>query len=350
MDKEVVKQQRVIYADVLRIISMIAVIILHVATSKMNLVEIAGAEWQIFNFFDSICRWCVPIFVMVSGMFFLENKKKIDIRKLYMKYIKKILIMLLIWNFLYAILPWIYRGNFEVKEFIKDLVLGPMHMWFLYMIIALYMITPFLRKIVENDKLVKYFLILWFVFAVVLRTVIEIFSVDLLKEILYEKMYINFVLGYTGYFVLGYFLKKHEFSKKINILVYVLGIIGFLVTILGTYISSIGQEKTYLEFYQNLTPNVLAMSVAIFILCKNVFSNKELKTKTINLINKLSRYSLGIYLVHVLVISVLTKLNIDVLRFNPFIGVILISAIVFLFSYIISAVLNKIKFINKYVI
>lgn len=343
-----IENERIIYVDILRILSMIAVIVLHVASTKLNEVKITEIEWQVFNFFDSICRWCVPIFVMISGMFLLDEKKEINIKRIYTKYVKKILIILFSWNFLYAVAPYIYREHFEVKEFIYNLILGPMHMWFLYMIIALYMITPFLRKIVQDEKLTKYFLILWFVFAIIFRTIIEIFSIDLLNEVIFNKMYFYFILGYSGYFVLGYFIKEKQFNKKINALIYILGIIGFLITAVGTYICSMESNKTYLSLYGYLTPNVLAMSLAIFVFIKNTFSCKKLKIGNINLINKFSKCSLGVYLVHILVISVLTKLNIDVLKFNPFVGVILISTIVFLLSYVISIILNKIKFVNKY--
>ena len=47
-------------------------------------------EWKVFNFFESIVRWSVPIFVMISGSLFLG--REIPLRKMYSKYIFRMVI------------------------------------------------------------------------------------------------------------------------------------------------------------------------------------------------------------------------------------------------------------------
>ena len=49
-------------------------------------------------------------------------------------------------------------------------------MWFIYMIIGLYMITPFLKRIVADEKLTRYFLILSFIFALLIPEIIRIIN------------------------------------------------------------------------------------------------------------------------------------------------------------------------------
>ena len=50
-----------------------AVMILHVAASKWGETDVDSVEWCAMNFYDSIVRWVVPVFVMISGALFLKN-------------------------------------------------------------------------------------------------------------------------------------------------------------------------------------------------------------------------------------------------------------------------------------
>lgn len=59
--------------DYLRVLATFAVILLHVAASKWNYADVNGLEWQTYNFYDSIVRWAVPFFVMISGSLFLPR-------------------------------------------------------------------------------------------------------------------------------------------------------------------------------------------------------------------------------------------------------------------------------------
>lgn len=64
---------RTVYFDYLRVFAIFAVIILHISASNWHTTDVNGFEWQVFNFFDSITRWCVPIFIMISGSLFLNR-------------------------------------------------------------------------------------------------------------------------------------------------------------------------------------------------------------------------------------------------------------------------------------
>ena len=70
------KKKNILYLDVLRIIATFAVIAIHVVTLYWNDYDVSTYEWGAFNVFDSISRWAVPIFCMISGYLFLNNEKK----------------------------------------------------------------------------------------------------------------------------------------------------------------------------------------------------------------------------------------------------------------------------------
>lgn len=62
---------------------------------------------------------------------------------------------------------------------------------------------------------------------------------------------------------------------------------------------------------------------------------------------KISQYSFGIYLVHIIVIEQLGRLGITASRWNPVIAVPLVVCIVFIISLVISAILNNIPVVKS---
>ena len=94
---------RIIYADLLRIIATFAVIVLHVSASKWYDTPVKDFNWQIYNLYDSLVRWAVPIFVMLSGMFFLNPEKFVSTSNIIKKYIFRILLAIIVWGLFYQV-------------------------------------------------------------------------------------------------------------------------------------------------------------------------------------------------------------------------------------------------------
>lgn len=85
-----VKNKRKIYCDYLRFFAILAVITLHVAAKNWCSTDVQSFEWGIFNLFDSIVRWGVPVFVIISGSLFLS--REIDIKRIYSKYVLRLVV------------------------------------------------------------------------------------------------------------------------------------------------------------------------------------------------------------------------------------------------------------------
>ena len=99
-------------------------------------------------------------------------------------------------------------------------------MWFLFMIVGLYLIIPLLNKIVENPKMAYYFVILAFFFSFLIPQIISVIglkyeSLSELVSTLISKFHVEMVLGYSGYFVLGYLLKRMQIRKKLESIIYI---------------------------------------------------------------------------------------------------------------------------------
>ena len=344
---------RTIYFDYLRVFATLAVMVLHVSSQNWHGADVNGNEWHTFIFFDSIVRWGVPVFIMISGALFLE--RNIPLKKVYSKYIFRLLASFVTWSFLYAL----FEGE-NVRDIIKKTALGHYHMWFILMIVGLYICVPIIKMISKDRNISRYYLFLALIFAFIIPEAITLIN-DFGNETLInggyllskdvDAMRMSMVLGYGGYFVLGYYINKTAFSKKTRKIIYALGALGFMSTILLSAFVSVKTQEGCGRYYNEMTVNVLLESLAVFIWFKNrKYNSARLNT----LVRKLSKYCFGAYLVHALVIEQLQKqFGLDSLSFDtlkPVSGVMCISIIVIFVSFGASAVLNHIPIVKRYMV
>lgn len=347
MEETIKKEKRIEYLDLLRIIAIIGVIVIHVTTREITENNIENLKINLLFLFDGFVRWCVPIFIMISGTLFLS--KEYSFKELYFKKILRIITAFIFWT----IMCVIFLNDKTINQvIIRKLLVGNYHMWFLLMIMGLYILTPILKKIVESESLTKYFLIVWIVISLLLPTIYDVillitensYIVTIINAFKFNLNKLEIALSYSGYFVLGYYLYKKNFSKKSRIEIYILGIIGAILTTILTMIVSKRMGK-YTDLYSKfLSLNVFLQSVAIYVFAKYHFrTNKVFKN--------VAKCCFGIYLVHVIVLEKGESiLGINALLFNPILSVPLITTSVFLKSLLISEILNKIPILKKYIV
>ena len=132
------------------------------------------------------------------------------------------------------------------------------------------------------------------------------------------------------------------------IVVYFLSICGFLATIVGTSMLSVSGQKANEMFYGYLTVNVMLEAVGIFVLMRDIFERKAVGVRIEKVLGLLAKYSFGAYLVHVLVLDELGRIfGLNTLSFNPLLSIPVISMIVIVISFVISAALNHIPLLKK---
>ena len=345
---------RIIYLDILRIFTVFFVVILHTSGYKWDDVDIHTFEWNALNIYDGISRWAVSVFVMISGACFLG--KDIPLKKLYGKYILRLVISFIFWSFCYSYVFNILSGEKDTHRFIDQFIRGFNHLWFLYMIIGLYIVSPFLKCIVKDERTTRYFLILSFIITIAIPQIISIIKIfsnaygEYIESVI-NSAQIKMVLGYSVYYVLGYYLSTKTISKFATRIIYFLGVIGFVSTVFLTYWISNYRNTGVELFYNNLTINVFLEALSVFVLIKNTFERKQSKPKTTAVIAALSKYTFGVYLIHIFFIRALNKyLSLNSISFNPLIAVPIVAILVFSASMLASAILNRIPIVNKYLV
>lgn len=210
-------KERIVYLDILRVICGFFVIVLHVSSQNWSSVDVNSFTWDVFNFFESLTRFTVPVFVMISGSLFLNNSMNITVKNLYKKNILRLVTAYIGWSFIYAVCLHIGSWN-GIRSFVVDVINGYYHMWFVPMMIGLYILVPVLRMITADKKVMQYFIVIsvFFCFFVPVMLKLPILSKF---NFFYENMNLYFQLGYVSYFVLGSFLMEKDLGRFTKIVV-----------------------------------------------------------------------------------------------------------------------------------
>lgn len=349
-------KKRLLHYDLLRIIACFGVIMIHAPIfSQMDNYDINSFAYQSSYFWSILSRWAVPIFLMLTSIMFLNPKKDININKMFKKNILRLLLSYVLWSSLYSLYNILVIKNIYASSvfitFFDGCFSGDLHMWYILMLIGIYISLPIFKNILQNidDKILDYWIIAMFFFTSFIpflgKLDIKFFSSLLL--IWNDYIDINFLTGYTIYILLGYSLEYKNITKKQKKIIYIMSVIGFSFTILFTIGSSLVTGKPFgvLGYFY---PNILFYSLGVILFFKDTISKISLKKEMI--IVKLSSFTYGIYLSHVLILKILYKFGINISMAHPFISIPLVSLITFIIGSIITFILTKIPIINKYMI
>lgn len=347
--------KRVYYLDVLRIVAIFAMMLLHVASVNWYVLPVSSMDWQVLNIYDSMVRFCVPVMIMISGALFLDPNKPLTPQRLFKTNLLRLVTALAFWSFIYALAyhVWRFKGiNVdELGSLVKAFILGHNHLWFLYTLIGLYLIVPFLRKISESKTLMQYFLVLSFIFTFSANFILLFEVIQPEANSVISKLGIFFALGYSGYFVLGSYLARFELTVNNRRLVYSSGFLAVILTIVGTSVLSITKNLPVASLYNYLQPNTLLSSVAVFVFFKERLYDVQFSAVTCHRLDRLSKLTFGMYLFHDFINLFFREiLNLTSMSFHPILSVPVITILVFSISFVVSWILNKIPYISKYIV
>ncbi len=342
---------RLAYADLLRVLATFAAVVLYISTGWLGQTEAGSSSWTVLVTYEALTRWCVPMFAMLSGAFLLDPKKAVRLRDVFLKYILRILAALVVWGALYALADCGYSDGRLTWEGIKSALNHVLwadthhHLWFLYILLGLYLVTPLLRAFVRGASRgdLRWFLLLAFLFGSLLPLLREFFPSRMALPLAWlDRLDIHLVLGYVGYYAAGYYLKNYTLGRLAEFAIYILGILGGVATVWGTY--ALAAPAALLDY---CAPNIALMAVAIFVLFRYVLGVSDERSRRQRL-SGAARISFGIFLVHDFFIMLLRAFGISTLSFAPILSVPALSAAVFLCSFAVAWLISKIPLLGRY--
>lgn len=359
--------KRIFYFDFLRVISALAVVSIHVTSAPFTSLPVCSQAWDMNLLYNSAVHWAVPVFVMISGALFLGNQKRSSWQRILKVSVRHLLFLYLSWSLLYSIqIGWstmIQSGPVQFVKIVLDTFFGGgrYHLWFLPMLIGLYLAEPLVNCFVKNRSLLRYFLVLGLIFSFLLpglEKMQELFLTTGAAEKL--GVYVQIVLGwcrdfepaigasqYLYYFVLGYALATCPVQKLKASSSWLLILTGYVFTVSVVWSASYHTQTMQGYFVNTWT---LMMAAGIFSLarikCPDGFSNRKVN----QFLQIVSGWSLGIYLVHVMILEGVQYVfpspeTIWQVVWQMPVQIIL----VFTISMLLSALLSRIPYVRKLV-
>ena len=145
------------FLDVLRVLATCAVVLMHVLTGATDVTDasIVPEYRSLLLSVMDLVTWCVPIFLLISGYLFLNPERTLTYPVMVKKYCRRIALAILLFGVPYAASELVVaERTFRIRmipEALKMTLMGHTwsHMWYLYLILFLYLITPLLKKVLR---------------------------------------------------------------------------------------------------------------------------------------------------------------------------------------------------------
>ncbi|RGT70923.1 acyltransferase [Mediterraneibacter massiliensis] len=288
--------------EIVRIFSFFSVIAIHVTNYFCRAYdEISAGEYGFSLALNTVARVSVPCFFMITGALLLGREETLE------KHIKRLMrfaIVLVVWSILYYVWNTIYM---KTPYRLRDILYVPTepHLWYLYAMIPIYMVLPFLQIMCRfmGMKLEYAFLVL-----ISITTVFNYISSLLHEEAYYDlplvgdKVYMFYV--FIGYYIYRY--RKHiQISQKAAFLLFV----GNMAAIYGiTVWVTVNAGEHYERILEYGCPFLVAGSAAFFLwMIRFRRCHFEPAEKSKKRIEKICSCSFGIYLVHILFLDTYKK-------------------------------------------
>lgn len=306
--------------DYLRLICAFLVVSIHSYSLPFKVVKKIASDtgvkdwvFYLMSWYRPISEVAVPIFMLISGAFVLAASSTKDYKTFYKKSCSKLVLPTIIFSVIYFIYNTIehYFTNMYGYGTGKDALLGSCkkmlmqwltgkpadHLWYMYMLIGLYLIAPFLVLIKENIGEKAFTKMAWI--AWIWGTISLLLNTG---EIYFWSM--SFCSCMLGSYMLGYV--AHEWAKKksgngefVKLL-----LVAVAISTLTCVIQILSDTYTWLDFLGgNKSYNPLIVLASFFYVA--AFSVVRFKKDC----TYLSALTYWVYLVHGLVIVLFVSLS-----------------------------------------
>lgn len=244
-----------------------------------------------------------PCFFMITGATLIDYRERYDTKTFFKKRLLKVIIPLIIWSIIYFIINF-FKGKFSINDLSFKFVFEYFFLvktnpifWFFVVIIGIYLAIPVISLIPQETRRKA------FLYIIIITFVFNQFLPDLLYHLNLNYNYdLKFPLTYSGwisFIFIGYYIDKYEIVKKHRVIIYVLGIIGFLTMVVPTIFISYHKNESCSWFDEYYDAPCVLYSASVFLFFKSKINNNQIVTKIMPFFNFVAPTTLGIYVLHI---------------------------------------------------
>ncbi len=305
---------RQIELDVLKALAIIAVVLIHGISLSYQFFVRGSFVWNSLLIIDQLSRFCVPIFVAISG--YGLGIKNMDIGWQYGSFIRRRVVKLLPWYLFWSGViyfyirfsdEWNHVGHVPVW---KVIILGKAdyHLYFVPMIVSLYLLFPLIAWVVK--KYTWRIIVLLGLFEAVLYLITGLEAEKMIKfnfawgdqqqYLFFGTWIFYFALGIYLNFLPGVLMRKSKYVKFAALSL----LIGGVALIIGDTFRLVGNKADIIAATRFTRLPVLVFATG-FIISSLVW--RKVFVKFPEIIVWLGERSFIIYLSHTLILRELFK-------------------------------------------
>lgn len=305
--------------DYLRVLAVVFVILAHTCSPAVDLAD-AGWKRLVLVCGLGLGLSCNLLYVMLSGALLLETRKNTTegVAAFYIRRASKVIIPLIAYYLLILslndevhLLPPQQIGN-AFKRIVTGAPDAGPHLWLIYTIVSLYLVTPFFRVMVQHmDDRLLFSLAAVIVVLNILTSYLPLFGMAFGAT--------SFLAGWEGIFLLGYIITRQNRlsgAQRRNRMMMAAAVVAYIVMTAVVF-----ADSAHMNYVYGSTPTMVAVSCGIFALFINYRDKFQGKPNPV--VRLLSKYSYSLILIHWygLYVVVQGKLHITALRFGCLGGV-----------------------------
>lgn len=317
--------KRVVYYDVLTVISAVAVVAMHVNSAYWNYRP--THTWILNLFIEKTMKFAVPVFFMISGATLMDYRIRYSTKTYVKKRVHRTLVPFILWSIIGLLFSIYYTHSTQktslihyINMIITTSIPEVNVYWFFIPLFLAYMAIPVL-SLIPTDKRDSIFLYLiaWHLAFTFLRALSPFIGLTV-NSVLDNP----FTANELFYVILGYLLTHIELNKNMLIGLITTGFLSLIASFCGTLTASFTSGKlvnaTVFDSLYFLYP------ISIFLITKIIFHNYRVPDNVTRYIAILSSCSFGVYLIHKFVLTIIVKLwHVNVIIWQwPFVGTIIV--------------------------
>ena len=304
--------------DIIRILAFIFIVLLHTVNIQYGI--------NIWILLYGVISIGVNLFIMISGYLLLDKSEKMSV--FFKKRIRGVFPLFIFFNIVY-----IFVNKVKIMPVLQGKEIVAPHFWYIYMILGLYFITPWLQKVLKFAKKETFIiLILWFLCSIL--------NPHLIKFDLPRIPFSHFpITEFIGYYILGYYIKvdRNKIKKVPFSIIIIIYLIGFFISAISTKYVLLKTGNRISDFFDKNSLGTFFMTVSFFtFFIKLDFKNRNEAVKIV------SNSTYFAFLVHLLVLKIVVKFS-DEMIFKSFTTVIISILLGIIYEIFVRKFFLKIK-------
>lgn len=332
------------HMDLCRIAACVMVLLIHSSAVLYRQCPIDHSAFIPLSFIGTMMRGSVPVFFMLTGALFF-SREQLELKSFFKSHVLRMLGLFFFWGAAYALLSRLIRGNFgSLYDFFMDLARGHYHLWFLTAMATVCLFLPVAHAALKGGRLDPGYLLFLFLF---LGIFLANCNLTPAPTYILHQLTLNFSLSYLpylGYAVWGWWLSGRRLGRR---WLWIAPLVFFAVTAAAAggntwYSNYKATADGWLFSYFSLPSFIQASMIFCFF---QAMEGRQFKRP--ELWKRLSKCTLGVYLIHPLVINFLELVGLPLSLEHPLSSLAVFTAVLSLICFFAAWLCSKLPIIKK---